>query len=264
MYEPIILGIIQGLTEWLPISSQGQVMLVILNFFKSMSVEQALQYSIWLHLGTASAATYYFKEDILQMIKTIPKDIKRKNSVTVFLLIATLISGALGFFIYNFIKGFDSLNLNSLMALIGFFLIISGLLQLIAKNKSKIRNIKDLKPLDGIILGLVQSFSIIPGISRSGITTSFLLFRKFQNHAALKLSYLMSIPVVIGAEVGMGMTENVNIDINSLLIAVITSFVVGLLSLKFFMKIAQKVNFGIFCLVFGSLALIPLILSLIL
>ncbi len=263
MYEAIMLGIIQGITEWLPISSSGQLVLFLLNF-SEIPVDQILQYSVWLHFGTAFAAIYYFKSDLFDMIKKSPKEIRKKNSVFTFLVISTLISGAVGFGIYKLIKGYLANfegNAPFLMAAIGFFLVITGILQRVAK-KSKVRNIKNLTIADGVILGLVQAFAIVPGLSRSGLTTSTLLFRKFQNHAALKLSFLMSIPLVLGAQLGLGLTEVITLDINSLLTAVVTSFIVGLITIKMFMRLAQKVNFSVFCIIMGLLAFLPLIFSL--
>ncbi len=254
-----ILGAVQGITEWLPISSQGHIALIMLSVFKT-PVEEALNLSIWLHIGTLLAAVCYFRKDIREILKSPDKN---RNLIS-FLVISTVITGMLGYFIYTFIEQNAVLITQGeyLMAGIGFLLIGTGLLQKYAKGMQH-KNIQNLRANDSILLGFFQAFSAIPGISRSGITTSLLLLRDYKAKEALKLSFLMSIPVVLAAEIGLGLTKGINFDAATSIVGASTSFVFGLLSIGYLMKIAQKIKFWKFCILIGIISFVPLVLSLV-
>jgi len=245
--QAIVLGIVQGLTEWLPVSSQSQVVLLMLKFF-NISFSQALQYSIWLHCGTLLAAIVYFRRLIFFSLF-------KSKKLMQFLIIATIISGFLGFFFYKLLS-IISPNITLIMALIGVLLIITGLIQRFVPKKKEERGIRDLSSKDSVLLGVVQSFSIFPGLSRSGLTISFLLFQKFKSEVALKLSFLMSIPLILGASIGLGVT-NAAIDINVVTFGIGFSFLFGLITIHALMKLALKLKFWLFCIIMGLFTLIP-------
>ncbi|MCK4714313.1 MAG: undecaprenyl-diphosphate phosphatase, partial [Candidatus Aenigmarchaeota archaeon] len=113
--------------------------------------------------------------------------------------------------------------------------------------------------VDAIITGAVQAFAVFPGLSRSGLTTSALLLRKHDPEYALKLSFLMSIPAVLIAEIGLFVTQKVVFDIFSL-VAIAVSFLLGLLTLGSLLKIAERVNFGYFCMFLGLISLLAMFL----
>ena len=248
--QAIILGIVQGITEWLPISSQSQVILVMLRFF-NINFTKALQYSVWLHLGTVLAALIYFRKLIFfQLFKS--------KKLLNYLIITTIISGLLGFLFYTLLLSVVSVNIALIMAIIGILLIITGLIQKFIPKKDEERGTGDINAKDSILLGIVQSFSIFPGLSRSGLTTSFLLFQKFKSEVALKLSFLMSIPLVLGASIGLGITKAA-VDINIMIFGVLFAFILGLITIHLLMKLALKVKFWLFCIVMGIITLVPLI-----
>ena len=220
-----------------------------------LSLEQSLQLIIFLHAGTTLAAIIYFRRELIELIKQVPEQIKNKDSLLIFIIVSTIITGFIGYFLRQIVKKAQFINPSIMIALIGIILISTGILQAVSKNK-KVRSVKKIKLSDSIIMGITQAFSAIPGVSRSGITTTTLLFRKFENHAALKLSFLCSIPVVIGAEIGMNVTEKINLPINTVLIATITSFIVGIISIRAFMAFAKRVNFSKFCIALGMLAVL--------
>ncbi len=142
-------------------------------------------------------------------------------------------------------------------AVIGIFLIVTGILQRVSANVKSTKKLPSTK--DAFIVGLGQGFAALPGISRSGTTTGLFLFRKFDSENALRYSYLMSIPAVLGAEIVLQITDIIKVDFASIL-AIVFSFVFGLLTISTFLKVAKKVNFSSFCIILGLLSILSLFL----
>jgi len=243
----MILGIIQGLLEWLPVSSQGMLTLIMTLLGEAPSV--ALDYAIFLHAGTMLAALVYYRNEFLAMIK--------EGTLLKFTLVTTLITGLIGGVLYLTLRNISESIGTGVIAVIGAALIITGLLQLNKKKGLK----REPGKYDALITGVAQAFSIIPGISRSGTTTSTLLFRGFNGATALKLSFILSVPVVLIAQLGLGLLESPAMSWQGVY-GLMTSFIVGLITIKGLTIIAQKINFGKFCIAMGLITLIPAILYL--
>jgi len=260
--EAIILGILQGILEWLPISSRGNLVLIMIYFF-GLEAKQALNYSIFLHIGTLFAAATYFRREILALFKALPSYrlnySTKENRLISFLFLTTIITGALGYFLFKLTQKIAIALSEVFIAIIGVALIINGLVQKLSQAQGN-RESTSLNLKDTLILGFAQAFSAIPGMSRSGITTSSIIFRKFKGEEALKLSFLMSIPAVLGAEIGLAIFEGIPaVGIGEILAGVLSSFLVGLISIHALLKIARRIKFWAFCLLIGILALIPMI-----
>lgn len=131
-------------------------------------------------------------------------------------------------------------------------LIITGLILRLPSGGK--RNLYELRLLEIVLLGLIQGFAIIPGISRSGITVSFLLLRKLNEEHTLKLSFLISVPAVLGAVILGGSVEGVALI--SAFIVVSTTFVVGYLTMDLLLRFARKTNFSTFCISLGMISII--------
>ncbi len=262
--EPIVFGILQGIFEWLPISSQGNLVLLMMGFF-GYSIKNALNFSIFLHTGTLLAAAIYFRneiKDIFLNLKNYKLDFKtRENKLTSFLLISTIFTGLIGFILYKFLI-FSAFTGELFLALIGIALIFTGIIQKFSKSKET-KTQENLNLKDSILVGLFQGLSVIPGISRSGITISYFLFRNYKAEDSLKLSFLMSIPTVFIAEIGLQILNNFPTNILYSFLGLIFSFIFGLISIHALLKLAKKIKFWIFCFLIGFLALLPLIFSLI-
>lgn len=256
MVESIILGIVQGIAEWLPISSEGVLVLLKVNLFQSsLRLVDLINYALFLHLGTFLAALVYFRKEVKRLFLILFSYFKTKKEnqrLINFYLLVTLISGLVGLIILKSLEQVDEINGRSLNILIGLALMVTAFLQF--KKKSGLKETKDLKTLDGVILGFLQGLAIIPGLSRSGLTVSGLLLRKFNDQTALKLSFIMSLPVVLGANIILNFKYLVFSIQN--VIGLFFSFLFGILTIHLLLKLSQKINFTWFVLIFGFLVLI--------
>jgi len=234
-YYFLLLGFLQGVFEWLPVSSQGIVALTGLLF----KPEQAIDCALLLHLGTLLAALIYFRKDFLDIITF------KKPRLLVFLIISTIISLIVSLPIY---LALDSVVFGSSLLLItGFGLLITALFH--KKNKKLNLNSKNL----ALFAGLLQGLAVLPGLSRSG-STVFALSTSLKNpKKILKLSYLMSVPVGFCASAFLFL-KDFSLGLNAWP-GFITSFVFGLISLYSIFKLVQKINFFKFVLIFAILCL---------
>jgi len=256
--ESIILGFAQGITEWLPVSSKGNV--TILGQFLGLSTADAFSYAIILHIGTLIAATIYFRKEILLMLKDLIKG--KKNEETKFIfwtLVATGITAVPCYFILKSILETASIDILGVtihsqtifMLVVAIFLLVTGFLQL-AKKKQKEAT---LTRKNAVFLGLGQGLTVLPGMSRSGTTTSIMLFEGFSPERAFHISFLISVPTVILGELSFQILEAPALS-PDMLFGIATAAIVGYLSIDFLLKLAKKVNFGKFCIALGILYLI--------
>ena len=246
-----MLGIVQGITEWLPVSSEGVLTLVGLKFF-GHNVTSSISMAVFLHLGTLAAAFYYFRKDVRSLFKG------SCRMVLKFIVVATIITGVVGApLLLIQVKYADKIPVSLAVALIGIFLLATGLIQL-GKSEKYFRSVFNARNGDAFFVGILQGFSALPGLSRSGLTVSGLLFKKFKNTEALKLSFIMSLPVVLGGGILINLFGFCP-DINKVsIIALIVSFGVSLLTIKGLLKLSRKMNFGWFAMFFGILTLVSL------
>jgi len=240
-FTAILLGLLQGITEWLPISSQGQLMSLSVAVL-DITAEQALSYAIWLHLGTLLAATLYFRRKVFEIITYSDRQTFR------WLFIASSATGITALPLYYFLKETVSVAEASVIILmIGVLLVLSGLLQ---KSAAPSKDHIDINDRNAFVTGLTQGLSILPGVSRSGTTVSALLLQGFTAERSFYLSFLMSIPAVFAAEVVLGLDEGLAFSGWSLL-AVAVSFFVGYITLGRLIELAKTATFWKFCLGFG-------------
>jgi undecaprenyl-diphosphatase len=247
--QATILGILQGFLEWLPISSEGNL-IIIMKALMGINADDALGISIFLHLGTVLAAIVFYRKDLIKAVTGKDKELLK------FLVITTILSIIIGGALYFFVKDLSATIGVLFIAIIGISLIITGLVQWSAKKREGLR--KKHNKNDSIMAGLAQGLAIIPGLSRSGMTTSILLLRNINARQALRLSFLMSIPGILIGQIGLGLLEEFTLGIESVF-GLITAFIVGLLTIGLLTKIVEKINFSKFTIVLGVLALLPII-----
>ncbi|MBD3247777.1 UDP-diphosphatase [Candidatus Falkowbacteria bacterium] len=262
MLEAIVLGITQGVAEWLPVSSEGLIFLIKANFFaKEDSLIDIVRLALFLHFGTFLSALVYFRKDVARLLKALfryKKAEAENKKIINFLIIATLISAVLGSILVAGMKSVET-DLKSIAGyvnlIIGGLLIITAFLQIkIKKAKDFGKSEKDLKAKDGVFLGIAQGMAALPGLSRSGLTVSALLMSEFRDNTALRLSFLMSMPIVLGANIVLNLGD-LSADAYSF-VALAFAFVFGLLTIDVLLKVAKKVNFGYFVLGFAILMII--------
>ena len=240
--QAIVLGLIQGLVEWLPLSSQAQVMVAAMLLFGE-TAEQALRYAVFLHIGTLLAAVLYFRTELRDLL------LRRDNALLRFLVIAVVATAITGIPSYLLLK--QIVLVPYLLLFIGLFLIATGVVQW----KRKLVKNPSLSGANALFLGLGQGFSVLPGVSRSGVTTSILLFEGFPPEKAFRLSFLLSIPSVFLAEIGFGLMEPIAFDAGTL-VALATAFIAGFVSITALLAVAKKINFALFCVGFGLLYIV--------
>lgn len=263
MIEQFVLGVIQGVAEWLPVSSKSLIYLVEINWFNRPAEYQNLvQTALVLHIGTFLAGLVYLRSDVKNILKTLlswqGSNDEGKRMVK-FIFIATLISGVLGIFSFsildNISKSFNPTG-KFVTGLVGLLLIITGLVQIRSRRiqSPRWRDATDVKIKDAWWVGLAQGIATIPGFSRSGMTVAALLLRKFDDVHALRLSFLLSLPIVLAGNIFL---EIKNFSIKPVdLVGVATAFVFGYLTIGRLLALAQKINFGYFVILFGILTFI--------
>jgi undecaprenyl-diphosphatase len=247
--QSTLLGVLQGITEWLPISSQGQTVLILLNF---MQIEPgtAISVAIFLHIGTMLAVLIRFRKDFLSMLSHESKLLK-------VILVATLSTAITAVPLLFFIKNLVATGGEFATALIGVMLIITGIMLGVQRRSgNSYRSLDEINTKDMVFAGLAQGFSILPGISRSGTTITILLMRGIKQELALKLSFLMSVPPVLGAVVLFDIRAVSAVAISDAAIMVLSSLIVGYLSMSILLRFAARVNFSIFCISLGGLTLL--------
>ncbi len=239
--QAIVLGLLQGVFEWLPVSSQGQVMGLGISFL-GLTVESAKNYSIFLHIGTLFAAIVFFRKEIKRIISS------RDVPLAKFLGIAVLATAITAIPSYLLLNAFSLLGIPALLFFIGIFLLITGYLQGRKQSQKK----PGLSNKNAFFLGLGQGFSVLPGVSRSGTTVSVLLFEGFSPKEAFRLSFLLSIPSVLVAELAFSIFDPISIGLNEI-VAVVSAFVFGLVSISVLLKLAEQISFSKFCYAFALL-----------
>ena len=259
--ESVLFGILQGTLEWLPVSSTGELVIVMVGLF-GYAADHALSLSFFLHIGTALSAALYFRRDVGRILGGLGRyrpDFGVGNRLTSFLIVSTAISGGLGFAVFSVAAAFPG---ELLLGLIGGALIVTGLAQRAIRRAGSLTP-SDLNLRDSILLGVVQAFSAVPGLSRSGITVSALLFRGYGAPDALRLSFLMGIPAVLGAQAGLAAVNGLpDVTVEDMAAGLAASFAAGYLSIGLLLRVARRVEFWLFAVIMGSAALLFFVLGL--
>lgn len=274
LLDAILLGLVQGLAEFLPISSSGHLS-VFQNFFGlSTSGTDNLFFDVLLHLGTLSAVFVAYWGEIKAMVleffsmvglRKLPKGQKPDRLSR--RLIFFIILGTLPLFVVLPVKDLvDGLYSNTIF--IGFAFLLTGTLLFVSDRMS--RGNKDLKSAtlaDVLLVGCAQAIAVVPGLSRSGSTVAAGMARGFSREFAVKFSFLLSIPAVLGANL-LSLVDAIQDGIDwSLMpvyfVGVITAAVSGYLAIRLLKFITQRGSFGAFCYYCWGAGLVTLILSLI-
>ncbi len=258
----IFLGIVQGLTEPLPISSSGHVF--VLKKLLGITTTD-LNFEIIVNFGSLLAILVIYKDDLIKLIKNFFKYFKVKNEETkkdfkycMLIVLGSIPVGLIGVLFKDSIES----KLNN-MSIIGIAFLVTSLFLLLVSNIKGKRNESDMNVMDSLIVGTSQVIALIPGISRSGSTLIGGLFRKLDRETALRYSFMLYIPVSVGTTI-LGLKDLLEMNnIHDLVLpyglGFIASMVVSYFTLRWFIKVVKKGNlkyFSLYTLLLGLLILI--------
>ena len=258
-YEAIILGIVQGLTEFLPISSSGH--LEIASYILKTNPSENLMFTVVVHIATAISIIYVFRKDINEIIKGLIQFKKKQLDFVLKILISSVPVGVVGVLFEKEVESFFTGNI----VLVGSMLLITAALLFFTyfkKDDSK----KNISFTDAIAIGLAQALAILPGISRSGSTISMALLLNVNREKATKFSFLMVLVPIFGILILKSIKGFTEISETSNLILFESSYVFGFISAlfsgvfacKMMLKIVKEsklIYFSAYCLLVGSIGI---------
>ncbi len=267
LIQAILMGIVQGLSEFLPISSSAHLVFTS-NFYKvfkgieiAQTSNEEVFFDIMVHLGTLIAVLIFFRKDIIKIIKAMINAIKTKNwdnseaKIGLFIIIGTFLTICLALPINEIAE-----KLVYSPVIVGILLFITGFTLLYSEYKSKkITEKKEVNLKSSIFIGLAQGLAALPGFSRSGWTIATGLFFGLDRITAARYSFLLSIPIILGASmvyplIKIDIAEAIQYNWSAIIAGTIVSGVVGYLCIKYFMKFISKFSlaiFGYYCLLMG-------------
>jgi undecaprenyl-diphosphatase len=248
-FEAVALAIIQGLTEFLPVSSSGHLVLAQ-HWFGQFS-ETNLLYDIMLHLATVTAILVYFRQDLLTLglgyvgwTVTTPSLFQGFERRTVhFVLLASLPTALIGLGIRSI--GFEALSQPSVVAVM---LVITGLILWLGRGRNSARGIQDMGIRDALAIGVVQGFAVFPGISRSGSTIAGGVLLGLDRELSARFSLLISMPAIMGAavlEIGTAIYQ-VHEPMSVYVIGMVVAALVGYGSISLIIKLVRRDHFHLF------------------
>lgn len=269
LIQAILMGIVQGLSEFLPISSSAHLVFTS-NFYKVFKGIEIVQHSneevffdIMLHFGTLIAVLIFFRKDIAAIIKALWEGVKTKDfsnreaKLGLYIIIGTIITIILALPMQGFAE-----KLVFSPEIVGLLLVATGILLFGAEyfsNHHQKNNEMTLK--NSILIGLAQGLAVLPGLSRSGWTIATGLFSGLDRVTAARYSFLLSIPIILGASmlypvIKIDLHEALTYNWIAILWGTIASGMVGYLCIKYFMKFLAKFSlavFGYYCVIAGLL-----------
>jgi undecaprenyl-diphosphatase len=248
IFQAIILGIVQGITEWLPISSKSHLILMQ-NIF---GITQPIIFDLMLHIASLAVVIFVFWKDIWELIVGIVNRKRESLMMALFIIIATIPIAIIGYLLENFVKS----TMGSLYVL-GYGFLFTALIIYLSRFPRK--KDKALTFWNSLIIGLGQVLSLFPGVSRSGTTISTGMILGIKKEDIARFSFIIFIPAILGATV-LELKDIGQIgSISSLIVGMIVTMIVGYLSLKLLLDIIRKDKFSwfsVYCAVLGILVLL--------
>jgi undecaprenyl-diphosphatase len=267
----IVLGIVQGVSEWLPISSKTQV-IISSNFLFGLSFKEGYALGLFLEAGTFIAAVYYFRREVWRVLKAlVGKGDDEGRLLLKFLFVVTLFTALVGVFIYATVSETASGPVLGIpMVILGCVLIGDGILIIVAKGRFiPTKALKDLTLRDLVIVGIVQGIAALPGVSRSGVTVSALLLLGINPQDSFKLSFLALIPASAGAAGVTVILSQTDISgalatatLPVIIVAILVSVVIGIAFIRLLLRVAGSRKIALLAISLGVLAIFSGVVSL--
>jgi undecaprenyl-diphosphatase len=259
LFVAVVVGVLQGIFEWLPISSQGNITVALSALGRSP--EAAVAFALFLHLGTAMSATAYYRRELADVLALVPAwrpagAFEGEQATVTFLAVGTLVSGVVGVAAYATLEAVVSaLTGGTLVVLVGVLLVATGLFQRISADGDL--GARD-RPngVDAVLVGVAQGLAILPGVSRSGVTAGALLLRGHDGPASFRLSFLLSIPAAVGGGVIAYLDTGIEgVTLVGAVLALATAATVGYATIDALMRVVERVSFWAVCIGLGALAI---------
>jgi undecaprenyl-diphosphatase len=267
----VVLGFVQGVSEWLPISSKTQV-IIVSEFLFGLGLRDAYALGLFLEAGTFIAAVYYFRGEVWKVLMALAgRGDEEGRMLLKYLIVITVLTGIVGVAIYvTALSSISGQVVGVPMIVLGCILIGDGIVITLARGgAAPTRTLRDLSMKDLAIIGIVQGISALPGVSRSGVTVSAMLLLGINPKDSFKLSFLALIPASIGAAgvsvlfsaVDLGSALS-TIGTSVILVAVLVSIVVGVLFIGLLLRAAESQRIALLTVVLGVLAVLSGVASL--
>ena len=257
LFEALILGIVQGLTEFLPVSSSGhlEIFKVILN--NESLAEQSLFTTVLLHFATALSTMVIFRKDIVEIIKGLfTREYNQQKKFSIYIIVSMIPAIIVGLLWEDIIESLFNKNL----ILVGLMLLVTAALLFLADRNYG--ESKKLKASSAFGIGLAQAVAILPGISRSGATISTALIMGLKREEAARLSFIMVIPLIFG-KIAKDLLDGSFLDnmpsMSYSLVGFFAAFFTGLLACQWMIALVKKAGlkyFGIYCVAVAIIILI--------
>lgn len=255
--QALLLGILQGITEWLPVSSSGH--LVIAQELLGLDAGENLVFDLSVHVGTVLAVCVYFRKELGRILLACIKwGDKGEQPVALrrlagLILLGTVPVAAVGLMLSDRAETVFSLTL------VGAALLVNACILFVAERSSASAKRRDVGPRDAVVAGVLQAVAIVPGISRSGSTIAGGMFSGLEKEAAATFAFLLSVPALLGAAMyGFATLDRYDADLTMLAIGAVAAFATGFVSIGYLLKVVKARRlwlFGVYCAVVGAIVL---------
>lgn len=257
----LLLGVAQGVFEWLPVSSEGNVVVVLTAL--DVAPASAVRLALFVHAGTGLSALAYYRDEFAGTLRSVPEwrprtAFEEPTAELSYLAVATLASAVVGLAAYALLASAVSrLTGGGVVALVGALLVVTGVVQRVSEHSGMGRRATP-DSVDAVLVGTLQGLAVLPGVSRSGMTASALLFRGHDGPSAFRLSFLLSVPAALGAGILVVVDAGgvPAVDPTAAAVALAVSAVVGYLTIDALMRVVERVAFWGVCVLLGTAAVL--------
>lgn len=255
--EAVVLGIIQGLTEFLPVSSSGHLELAKAILGDHSVPKESLAFTVVLHFATALSTLVIFRKEVFQIFKGLFQfEWNEETQFSAKIIISMIPAGLVGYYFDDQL----AVLFDKQILLVGFMLFVTALLLLLADRAKD--TTKKVSFFNAIVIGLSQAIAILPGISRSGATISTSVLLGVDRTQAARFSFLMVVPLIVGKmvkDIGSGDFQSSSTEVLPLVIGFSAAFISGLLACKWMIALVKKsklIYFSMYCVIVGLIAII--------
>lgn len=262
MLESIVLGMIHGICEWLPVNAERMIVLAKIRLFHATDLSGIIQHALPLRWGSTLALCVYFHQDIRNIFHAAiswPKASAETKKIIALMATTILVAGATGTMLMIFLMPL-SYYFQTVGKIIALLIIILLFVTSILQRKTQLSILKDVQGLtlrDILVLGAIQGLAVLPGLSRTGATIACFLMRQFDQATSIRLSFLMAIPFMLANNIMLGLAKGITFS-SGAATGFFSAFIISLLTIHGFLKVAGKIDLYKFTLLFALLFLLSL------